>query len=65
MDLVCTKCNDTLELNEFLGTLNHPFCQDCWDETWKGREEDFIFSILHKVDKIESINENEKFLTTP
>ncbi len=61
MDLVCTRCNDTLDMNEFLGTLNHPFCKDCWDKTWKGKEETFVFSLFKTNDESDI---QEKLLTS-
>ena len=64
MDLVCTKCNNNITMIDILGTINKPFCKECWEKEWKGKEEEFIFSIIHQLDTMDSSEPSEEILVT-
>ena len=50
MDVICIKCGEDVLLKDILGTIHEPYCIDCWNEHWKGKEEEFIFHILNPLE---------------
>jgi len=65
MDVICTSCGEHVSLQDFLGTVQTPYCLHCWNEQWKGREEEFVFFLMKqsKLDTIATSIENRVIIS--
>ena len=39
----CVECGEEATV----GSLSHPYCVDCWNKLWKGKEKQFFEWILY------------------